>query len=444
MIRTFRSLGEFNYRVWASGALISNVGTWMQRAAQDWIVLTELTDHSAGAVGIVTGLQFGPQVLLLPITGWIADAFDRRHVLIATQAAMGLLALGLGLLVLSGHVQLWHVFVFAFLLGCVAAVDAPVRQTFVSELVDEAHLSNAVGLNSASFNAGRTIGPAVAGVMIGSVGTGWVFLANALSYVAVLASLAMLRAGELHLQKRAALSRGGFAEGFRYVSGRADLRAILSMLFLVGMLGLNFPIFISAMAVNEFHLGAEAFGALTSCMAIGSVAGALLAAGREMPGMGYLIAGAALFGLGLGLAAVMPVYWMFGAALVLAGVATQTYNTSTNSLVQLSTEPAMRGRVMAIHLALAMGTTPIGGPLVGWVADRFGPRWSIGVGAAAGFAAAAIGLRYLARYRGVRPRFAWRAPYFSLVSAAVMGDPGSAVEVPAPDIRAESESGRKS
>lgn len=427
MIRTFRSLGEFNYRVWATGALVSNVGTWMQRAAQDWIVLTQLTDHSAGAVGIVTGLQFGPQVLLLPVTGWIADTFDRRHVLIATQSAMGLLALGLGVLVLSGQVQLWHVFVFAFLLGCVAAVDAPVRQTFVSELVAEAQLSNAVALNSASFNAGRTIGPAVAGLMIASIGTGWVFIANSLSYVAVLTSLSRLRVSELHHQKRAVLAGGGLAEGFRYVSGRPDLLAILAMLFLVGMFGLNFPIFISAMSVKEFHLGAEAFGALTSCMAIGSVAGALLAAGRETPGMGYLIAGAALFGLGLGLAAVMPVYWLFGAALVLAGVATQTYNTTTNSLVQLSTEPAMRGRVMAIHLALAMGTTPIGGPLVGWVADRFGPRWSIGLGAASGFAAAAIGLRYLMRYRGLRLRFTPRGPRFS-IGPAVEGDPPADTE----------------
>lgn len=430
MIRTFRSLGGFNYRVWATGAFVSNVGTWMQRAGQDWIVLTQLTDHSASAVGIVTGLQFGPQVLLLPITGWIADNFNRRHVLIATQATMGLLALGLGLLVLSGLVQLWHVFVFAFLLGCAAAVDAPVRQTFVSELVEEANLSNAVALNSASFNAGRTIGPAVAGIMIASVGTGWVFVANAASFVATLISLALLRIDELHVQRRAALSRGGFAEGFRYVTGRPDLRAILSMLFLVGMLGLNFPIFISAMSVKEFHLGAETFGALTSCMAIGSVAGALLAAGRERPGMAHLIAGAALFGVGLALAAIMPVYWLFGAALVLAGIATQTYNTSTNSLVQLSTEPAMRGRVMAIHLALAMGTTPIGGPLVGWIADRFGPRWAIGLGAAAGFAAAAIGLRYLARYRGLRVSFTRRGPRFSLGDAAAEGDPGSAIEVP--------------
>jgi len=176
---TFRSLEGFNYRTWAGGAIVSNVGTWMQRTAQDWVVLTQLTHNNATAVGVVMALQYGPQVLLLPLTGFAADHLDLRKLLFATQAAMGALALGLGLLTVSGLVELWHVYVFAFLLGCVTAFDAPARQTFVSELVAEADLSNAVALNSTSFNAARTIGPAIAGVLIATVGSGWVFLINA-------------------------------------------------------------------------------------------------------------------------------------------------------------------------------------------------------------------------------------------------------------------------
>src|SRR5580704_4121208 len=205
---TFRSLNGFNYRMWAGGAFVSNVGTWMQRTAQDWIVLTELTHHNATAVGVVMALQFGPQVLLLPITGFAADHLNRRKLLFATQASMGLLALGLGLLTVAGRVQLWHVYVFAGLLGCVSAFDSPVRQTFVSELVDESHLSNAVALNSTSFNAARMIGPAIAGVLIAAVGSGWVFLINAISFGAVLVSISLLRHHELHQTHRAPRTRG--------------------------------------------------------------------------------------------------------------------------------------------------------------------------------------------------------------------------------------------
>jgi MFS family permease len=205
---TFRSLSGFNYRVWAGGALVSNVGTWMQRTAQDWLVLTELTHRNATSVGIVMALQFGPMLLLLPLTGFAADHLDRRKLLLVTQAVMGALALGLGLLTVTGFVQLWQVYLFAFLLGCVTAFDSPARQTFVAELVGEEDLSNAVALNSTSFNAGRMIGPAVAGVLIASVGTGWVFLINAASFAAVLGSLKMLRVHELHHKLKAHRARG--------------------------------------------------------------------------------------------------------------------------------------------------------------------------------------------------------------------------------------------
>lgn len=400
----FRSLGNYNYRLWAGGAIVSNVGTWMQRTAQDWLVLTQLTHNNATAMGIVMALQFGPQILLLPITGFTVDRLDTRKILIATQSAMGALALGLGLLTITGLVQIWHVYVFAFLLGCVGAFDSPARQVFVSELVGQEHLSNAVGLNSTSFNAARMLGPAVAGILIAAVGTGWVFLINAVSFLAVLTSLCLLRVHELHRTDRPGPSRSGLLEGFGYVWRRPEHMVVLLMLFLIGTFGVNFPIFISTMSVTVFHKGAGEYGLLTSIMAVGSVSGAFLAARRSKSRIGVLIVGATLFGTGLGLGALMPNYWFFGLALALVGVAAQTFTTSSTSLLQLSTEPAMRGRVMAIMLAIALGGTPIGAPIVGWVADRFGPRWALCVGAAAGFSAALVGLIYLVRYRGLSAR----------------------------------------
>lgn len=405
MGNTFRSLRIRNYRLWAAGALVSNVGTWMQRTAQDWLVLTHLTDHNATAVGIVMALQFGPQLVLLPFTGLAADRLDRRKLLIATQASMGVLALGLGLLTVSGMAQLWHVYVFALLLGCVAAFDAPARQTFVAELVSDGELSNAVALNSTSFNAARMVGPAVAGLLIAATGPGEAFLLNALSFVAVLISLACLRQGELFArQDTAGRKSAGLMEGFRYVWSRPDLRALLAMLFLVATFGLNFPIFISTMSVGAFHGGAGQYGLLSSIMAIGSVTGALLAARRTKPRFGLLLVGSVVFGLGCLAAALMPNVIGFGIALVVTGVAAQTITTSTNALVQLSTAPELRGRVIAILMATLLGSTPIGAPVVGWVADVFGPRWAMGVAAAAGLCSAAIGVRYLVRFHGLRLR----------------------------------------
>lgn len=399
---TFRSLKVYNYRLWAAGAIVSNIGTWMQRTAQDWLVLTELTHQNATAVGIVMALQFGPQLLFLPVSGYVADRFDRRKIMLTTQALMGLLALGLGLLTITGVVQLWQVYVFAFLLGSVAAFDAPARQTFVSDLVREEHLPNAVALNSTSFNAARMVGPAVAGLLIASVGTGWVFLINALSFGAVIASLSFLRVHELNSRQRLVRAAGGLAEGLRYVMRRPDLKAVLLMFFLIGTFGFNFAIFISTMAVSVFHRGASEYGLLSSIMAVGSVTGALLSAGRERPSLRALFTGAGFFGVGFAIASVMPSYWLFGASLALIGISSQTFSTTANSLVQLSTEPASRGRVMAIFMAIAMGGTPIGAPIVGWVSDTFGPRYALLVGCFAGFAALGVGLRYLVKYRGLR------------------------------------------
>jgi MFS family permease len=368
----------------------------MQRMAQDWLVLTQLTHHSASAVGVVMALQFGPQLLLLPWTGFAADHFNQRKLLIATQAVMGALALILGGLTVAGVVQLWQVYVLAFLQGCAAAFDAPVRQTFVAELVGDEDLPNAVALNSTSFNAARMVGPAVAGLTIAAIGTGWAFVINGGSFVAVLISLALLRVSELRTNARAARAKGSFLEGFRYVWVRPDLLTILVMLFLIGF-GLNFPIFISTMAVGVFHTDARGFGLLSSIMAIGTMSGALIAAGREKIGFGSLLLGAGVFGLGCALGALAPSYWLFAGALVVIGVAALTFSNATNSLMQLSTEPSMRGRVMALRIGIALGGTPLGAPIVGWVADKFGPRWALGVGAAAGFAAAVVAAGFLVR-----------------------------------------------
>lgn len=386
----FRSLRGFNYRLWLTGSFVSNIGTWVQRTAQDWLVLTELTHHDASAVGLVMALQFGPQFLLLPWTGFAADHFDQRKLLIATQSAMGCLALALGILTVTGTVQVWHVCVFAFLFGSAAAFDAPVRQTFVAALVGDEDLHNAVSLNSTSFNSGRLIGPAVSGLVIAAIGTGWAFIINGVSFFAVLVSIAFLRRAELRPITRATRAKGSFTEGLRYVWARPDLRAILLMLFLIGTFGLNFPIFTSTMAATVFHLDARGYGLLSSIMAIGTVSGALLGARREKPRFSLLLTGSAVFGVGCSLAAIAPNYGFFAAALVIIGIAALTLTNTTNSLMQLSTEPAMRGRVMALRVGVALGGTPIGAPIVGWIANHYGPRWALGVGAASGFAAALV------------------------------------------------------
>jgi MFS family permease len=399
----FRSLRSPNYRLWAAGAIVSNVGTWMQRMAQDWLVLTQLTHHSASAVGVVMALQFGPQLLLLPWTGFAADHFNQRRLVMATQALMGALALILGGLTVAGVVQLWQVYVLAFLQGCVSAFDAPVRQTFVAELVRDEDLPNAVALNSTSFNAARMVGPAIAGLTIAGIGTGWAFLINGASFIAVLISLSRLRVAELRPNARAHRQKGSFTEGFRYAWGRPDLKAMLAMLFLIGTFGLNFQIFISTMAVRVFHADARGFGLLSSIMAVGTLSGSLIAAGRSTIGFGSLLLGASLFGLGCTLGAFAPGYWLFAGALVVIGVAALTITNATNSLMQLSTAPSMRGRVLALRLGIALGGTPIGAPIVGWVADQFGPRWALGVGAASGFAAALVAAGYIGLARNPPP-----------------------------------------
>jgi MFS family permease len=400
----FSSLGLFNYRLWFSGALVSNTGTWMQSTAQDWVVLTQLTDHNATALGITMALQFLPPILMIPITGLIADRYDRRRMLMLTQASLGTLGLALGILVVTGVVQLWMVWGFALLLGIVQAIDAPIRQSFVSELVPAPQLSNAVSLNSASFNGARLIGPAVAGVLIATVGSGWVFMINAASFLAVLTSLRFIRVNQLQFKPKVVRAKGQIREGFQYVKGRPDLVVVFVMIFIIGTFGMNFPIFTSTMATGAFGVGASGFGLLTSAVAVGSLAGALLSARRERPRMRILVVASISFGVTCAVAAVMPTYWSFALVLVAVGFSSITLMTTANGTVQLGAAPHMRGRVMALYMAIFTGGTPIGAPIVGWVANTFGPREAIGVGSAAGFAAAAVAIAWLIRSQHLRLR----------------------------------------
>lgn len=409
----FRSLSSYNYRLWAAGSLVSNVGTWMQRTAQDWIVLTQLTDHDAAALGIVMALQFGPLFLLLPLTGLAADRFPQLVMLKITQSLMAAIGLVLAILTITHTVQLWHVYLLSFLLGCVQAFDTPVRQTFVTQLAGGANLSNAVGLNSASFNLARTVGPAVAGILIAVIGSGWVFLINVVSFGMVLASLFLLRTSELQSPVRAKSKKGNLAGGLRYVRGRPDIVLILVVIFIFGSFGVNFPIYIATMSTVVFHSGATGFGVLSSIIAIGSIVGALLSAQREKPRLRYLFIASSIFAAGCTAAAFAPGYWYFAAALVALGLASQTLMTTANSYIQLSTPAAVRGRVMAIYFALFAGTTPIGAPIVGWVANEFGPRWALGVGAGAGLACTIVGLVWLIRFHNLRVTIADRRLRFS-------------------------------
>ncbi|MCU1474772.1 MFS transporter [Amnibacterium sp.] len=395
----FRSLGVHDYRIWAAGAIVSNVGTWMQRTAQDWIVLTQLTHNDAFAVGITMALQFGPQLLLLPVTGLAADRIPKRTLMMLTQAAMGLLALGLGVLAVLHLITLPEVYGFAFLLGCAAAFDAPARQSFVSELVPPEHLTNAVALNSASFNSARLVGPAVAGLLTEVVGPGWVFLINAASFAAVLTSLFLIRP----VQAGVGAGGGGrsvsdFAAGFTYVASRRDLVVVFSMIFLIGTFGMNFPIYASTMAVL-FHQGATGYGLLSTALAVGAVAGALLAARRTEPRFGLMVVAGLLFAVGLMIGALAPNYLVLAVALPLVGVASQTFMTTANGTVQLSVERWVRGRVMAIYMAIFMGGTVIGAPVIGWIANTLGPREGLVAGGLAGIASAAIGTAWMAHGR---------------------------------------------
>ena len=386
MSPTFQALAIRNFRLYSLGGVVSNTGTWMQRVAQDWLVL-ELTS-SGSALGITTGLQFLPFLLVTPFAGLVADRFSKRRVLACTQLSMAVTAGLLGLLAVTGVVQVWHVYVLALLFGAGTAFDAPARQSFVVEMVGRDFLPNAVGLNSASFNVGRIVGPALAGLLISALGsgvraTGWVILLNAVSYFAVINSLRAMRASELETPEPIARAKGALRDGVRYVAARPDLIFVFVVAFAAGTFGLNFQMTTALMATAEFHKGAGEFGFLGSALAVGSLTGALLAARRGRPRRLILVLSALSFALAEIVAGLMPTYWLFAAWLPVVGVAALTMLNSLQTVVQLTVDADIRGRIMALYMMIFMGGTPFGAPLVGWIGETFGARWTlIGGGAA--------------------------------------------------------------
>ncbi len=417
---TFRSLRVRNYRLFATGQVVSLSGTWAQRIAQDWLVL-QIAPNPGLALGITTGLQFLPMLLFGLYGGVLADRYDKRTLLVGAQAAMGVLALVLGVLDLSGAVQLWHVYVLAFLLGLASVVDTPVRQAFVSEIVGPAEMPNAVSLNSATFNLSRIVGPAIAGIAINSVGTGWVFLGNAVSYVAVLAGLLAMRPRELQRTGRVVRGKGQLREGLAYVRSRPELLVPIVLVFMVGTFGLNFQITLALVAKQVYDRGAGSFGLLSSMLALGSLLGALQSARRTGPPRTRVLLGSALaFGLLEVVAGLAPSYAVLAVLLVPTGAAVLTFTTTANSLVQLGSSPEVRGRVMALYVLVFLGGTPIGAPVIGAVAQAAGPRSSLLVGGLVCAVSAVVGAVYLTRSRRlvVVPHLARRRPHVHVRKAA--------------------------
>lgn len=403
---TFGSLRVPNYRKYASGQVVSLVGTWMQRVAQDWLVL-ELSGGNPIALGIAAALQFGPTLLLSMWGGVLADRLDKRKLLIATQATMGTFALVLGFLDVTGLVVLWHVYVLCFLVGCASAIDIPVRQSFVIEMVGRDQLANAVALNATTFNTARIVGPAVAGIVIAAVGTGWLFLANGATFIATILALTTMNVVALNRSDAVPRAKGQLREGLAYVRGRPDIMIVLALVFCVGTFGLNFYATLAIMARNEFGHGAESYGLLSTLLAVGTLTGAVVAARRastgSRPRIRLVVAAAMVFGLLEVAVGLMPSYALFGAMLVPVGAAALTFTTAANSTIQLSVAPTMRGRVMALYMIVFVGGTPVGGPLVGWLAAEFGGRAPIVLGGLASFGFAGLfGLLYARHMRRQR------------------------------------------
>jgi MFS family permease len=356
----------------------------MQRVAQDWLVL-QLTAGSGTALGITTGLQFLPVLLLSPYAGVIADRFPKRRLLQLTQAVMAGASLVLGVITVLGVAEVWHVYLLAFVFGIGSAFDAPARQAFVSEMVAQDEVTNAVGLNSAAFNLARIMGPALAGLMIGALGsgaraTGWVILVNAVSYAAVIWQLQRMDARLLNTPQRAPRTPGMLLDGVRYVRSQPKMLMVLVLVFFAGTFGMNFQITSALMATEVFGKGAGEFGLLGSFMAIGSLAGALMAARRSRIRVRLLIVAALGFGAAEIAAGLMPTYVLYAAMCPVIGFATLTLLNSANATMQMESDPAYRGRVMALYMTIVMGGTPLGSPVIGWVGETFGARWTLILG----------------------------------------------------------------
>lgn len=393
----FRSLREPNFRYYAGGQVVSLTGTWMQRAAQDWLVL-ELSGGSAAALGVAVALQFLPSLLLTLWAGVAADRFDKRRLLIFLQAALGLCGLVLGVLEVTGTVALWHVYALCLAMGCFSAVDIPVRHAFVVEMVGPGQLTNALAINSMTFNLTRIVGPAIAGVAITVTGTGPIFLFNGVSSAAVVLGLILMDTSRLRRNARQPKERGQLIEGLRYVRARPDLVVIMVLLFCVSTFGMNFENAFAVLARNGFGRNADGYGFLITMLAVGTLTGAALAARRAgRPRIRLLLLGAMAFGAFEALASQMPTYALLAATLVPVGLAIMTFTTSANSTVQLSVDQEVRGRVMGLYMLLFMGGKPLGGLVSGWLAELLGPRAPLLFGGLASLTAALVCAAVLAR-----------------------------------------------
>lgn len=398
----FAALAVPNFRVYVSGSFISNIGTWMQRVAQDWLVL-ELSGGSGVAIGITTALQFLPMLLMSAYGGLVADRFDKRVILKITQAWLAVCAAALGILAITGVATVPIVFVIAFGFGIGTAFDNPARQSFVSEVVGRDRLPNAIGLNSATFHAARIVGPAVAGLVIAWAGSGWAILSNAITYLAFIAALVIIDPAQLEPNRPASRGKRQIREGLAYVIGRSDILLVLMIIFFVGTFGMNFQLTSALMAQQEFGKGPEQYGILGTFMAIGSLAGALLAARRTVAPRGrFIVIMAMVFGAVEIVAGLMPSYATYAAVLPIMGLAALLTMTASNASVQMGVAPHLRGRVMALYAMVLMGGTPIGAPLIGWVGQAFGPRWTLIGGGALTIAGVLFAVLFIAHREHVK------------------------------------------
>lgn len=391
----FRALANRNFRIWIIGALLANIGGWGQRAAQDWLVLTELTNNDAVALGFSLALQFGPILILGPFVGPFIDRFPGRIIIFWAAVIETLFGIILGIAVLTDVATLGLVYALALGLGIVQAIETPTRQIFVNELVSKDNVPNAIGLNSMMFNSSRLVGPALAGIGISLMGTGWTLLFAGLSLASAVIAISMLRRSELHTVLKALKERGQFQAGLAYIRSRADLLIVLTMLFVVGTLVFNFGIFSATMAVVEFGLGAHDYGFIMSALAVGSLVGALLVARSSRPRLSVITMAAASIAVGGLAASLAPTVTTFVVLFPILGFGAVLMVATINGYIQTTTDEIYRGRVMAIFSTLLMGATLIGSPLAGWVANAFGPRWAIGVAALGGVVATIVALVWM-------------------------------------------------
>lgn len=395
--RTFRSLRTRNYRLYFIGQAVSASGDWMQSVGQMWLVL-RLTG-SGTALGVTSALQFTPMLVAGAWGGVVADRVDKRRLLLVTQVIKGVLAAVLGTLVALGQVELWMVFVFALLHGSVNALDNPARRSFVMEMAGPEDVANAVSLNSALLTTARIVGPSIAGILIATVGIGACFLVNASTYVAVIVALAMMRASELHRSDPTVRAAGQVREGFTYAMRTPEIRLPLLMMAVIGTLAYNFRVILPLLAERTFDGGPGLFGALYSVMSVGSLAGALFTASRVAATTRFLVLASLAFGVAILAAATAPSLALLCAALIGVGAASSSFTSTTQATLQLASAPAMRGRVMALYSVVFIGSTPIGSPIIGWIAEHFGPRSGFAVGGVAAVVTALVALPSAVRAR---------------------------------------------